>query len=191
MNRFIASLLIALICASSAYAQRMYDGSGRQIGRVDGERYYDGSGHQIGRVDGASIYDGSGRQLGRIDGERVYNASGNQIGRIDGERLYSSSGPQMGRIDGERIYDGSGRQIGRADGLRRMQMIIYFYFLCNKKIFDCTPAHDTKQPASCWLFYARMVNISIRPTSQKNTNVLTTAADPAPRCSTKTCDPRH
>ena len=52
MNRFIASLFIALICASSAYAQRMYDGSGRQIGRVDGERYYDGSGHQIGRADG-------------------------------------------------------------------------------------------------------------------------------------------
>ena len=71
MNRFIASLFIALICTSSAYAQRMYDGSGRQIGRVDGERYYDGSGHQIGRVDGAYIYDGSGRQLGRIDGERV------------------------------------------------------------------------------------------------------------------------
>ncbi len=30
----------------------MYDGSGHQIGRVDGERYYDGSGHQIGRADG-------------------------------------------------------------------------------------------------------------------------------------------
>ena len=42
--------------------------------------------------------------------------------------LYSASGSQLGRIDGERIYDGSGRQIGRADGLRRMQMIIYFYF---------------------------------------------------------------
>ena len=35
---------------------------------------------------------------------------------------------RKGRIDGERIYDGSGRQIGRADGLRRMQIIIYFYF---------------------------------------------------------------
>jgi hypothetical protein len=31
-------------------------------------------------------------------------------------------------IDGERIYDASGRQIGRADGLRRMQIVIYFYF---------------------------------------------------------------
>ena len=80
MQRLFVSLLIALICASSAYAQRMYDGSGRQVGR------------------------------------------------IDGDRLYSASGTQMGRIDGERIYDGSGRQIGRADGLRRMQMIIYFYF---------------------------------------------------------------
>ena len=80
MQRLFASLLIALICASSVYAQRMYDGSGRQVGRVDGERYYDGSGQQIGRV------------------------------------------------DGERIYDRSGRQIGRADGLRRMQIIIYFYF---------------------------------------------------------------
>jgi hypothetical protein len=34
----------------------------------------------------------------------------------------------MGRIDGDRLYDGSGHQIGRADGLRRMQMIVFFYF---------------------------------------------------------------
>ena len=59
MNRLFASLFIALVCASSAYAQRMFDGSGRQIGRVDGERYYDSAGHQMGRVDGSNIYDGS------------------------------------------------------------------------------------------------------------------------------------
>ena len=47
MQRVFASLLIALVCASTAYAQRMYDGSGRQVGRVDGERYYDGSGHRL------------------------------------------------------------------------------------------------------------------------------------------------
>jgi len=52
MKRLFASLLFALICASSAYAQRMYDDSGRQGGRLDGERYYDGSGRQIGRADG-------------------------------------------------------------------------------------------------------------------------------------------
>ena len=52
MQRLFASLLIALICASSAYAQRMFDGSSRQVGRVDGERYYDGSGRQLGRIDG-------------------------------------------------------------------------------------------------------------------------------------------
>ena len=80
MKRLFTLLLIAPISASTAHAQRMYDGSGRQLGRVDGERYYGGSGHQIGRV------------------------------------------------DGERFYEGSGRQIGRADGLRRMQMIVYFYF---------------------------------------------------------------
>jgi hypothetical protein len=128
MKQLLSVLIMTLLCLPMAFAQRMYDGSDRQIGRVDGDRYYDGSGHQVGRVDGERIYDGSGRQLGRIDGERVYSASGSQIGRIDGERLYSGSGSQMGRIDGERIYDGSGRQIGRADGLRRMQMIIYFYF---------------------------------------------------------------
>jgi hypothetical protein len=50
------------------------------------------------------------------------------MGRIDGDRLYSASGSPMGRIDGDRLYDGSGRQIGRADGLRRMQMIVFFYF---------------------------------------------------------------
>jgi hypothetical protein len=50
------------------------------------------------------------------------------MGRIDGDRLYSASGSAMGRIDGDRLYDGSGHQIGRADGLRRMQMIVFFYF---------------------------------------------------------------
>lgn len=127
LTRFVASLLLALLL-TPALAQRMYDGSGHQMGRVDAERFYNASGQQIGRVDGGRVYDGSGRQLGRIDGERVYNASGSQIGRIDGDRLYSASGTQMGRIDGERLYDGSGRQIGRADGLRRMQMIVFFYF---------------------------------------------------------------
>lgn len=36
MKRLYTLLLIALLCASSAHAQRMYDGSGRQVGRVDG-----------------------------------------------------------------------------------------------------------------------------------------------------------
>ena len=74
------------------------------------------------------LYDGSGRQIGRVDAERFYSASGQQIGRVDGERVYDASGRQLGRIDGDRLYDGSGRQIGRADGLRRMQMIVFFYF---------------------------------------------------------------
>lgn len=128
MKKSLLALVIALALANTTFAQRMYDSNGHQIGRVDGERYYNGSGHQIGRVDGDRIYDGSGRQLGRIEGERIYNASGSQIGRIDGDRLYSASGSQLGRIDGDRIYDGSGHQIGRADGLRRMQVIVYFYF---------------------------------------------------------------
>jgi hypothetical protein len=34
----------------------------------------------------------------------------------------------MSRMDGEGLYDASGRQIGRVDGLRRMQMIMFFYF---------------------------------------------------------------
>jgi hypothetical protein len=34
----------------------------------------------------------------------------------------------LGRIDGDRLYDSSGRQMGRADGLRRMQMLVFFYF---------------------------------------------------------------
>jgi hypothetical protein len=50
------------------------------------------------------------------------------IGRIDQERLYDGSGRLMGRLDGDRLYDASGRLIGRGSGMRRMQMIIYFYF---------------------------------------------------------------
>ena len=68
ISRSLSVLLIAFLSMSSALSQKMYDSSGRQIGRVDGERYFDSSGHQIGRSDGFNIYDESGRQLGRIDG---------------------------------------------------------------------------------------------------------------------------
>ena len=112
MMKWILAWLMAVLLLPTAFAQRLYDGSGRQIGRVDAER----------------IYNASGQQIGRIDGERVYDASGRQLGRIDGTRVYSASGSAMGRIDGDRLFDGSGRQIGRADGLRRMQMIVFFYF---------------------------------------------------------------
>ena len=89
---FAIALLSAWVPAT---AQRMYDSSGHQIGRVDGERYYDSSGRQIGRVDGTRIYDASGRQLGRLEGDRIVDSSGSQIGRIDGERLFSASGTSM------------------------------------------------------------------------------------------------
>jgi len=44
------------------------------------------------------------------------------------QRMYDSSGRQIGRVDAERFYNASGQQIGRADGLRRMQMVVFFYF---------------------------------------------------------------
>ena len=50
MKKFLLALSVTLVFLNVAFAQRMYDGNGHQIGRVDGERYYDGSGHQIGRV---------------------------------------------------------------------------------------------------------------------------------------------
>jgi hypothetical protein len=52
MKRLLFAIALTLLFSNTVFAQRMYDGSGRQIGRVDGERYYDGSGHQIGRADG-------------------------------------------------------------------------------------------------------------------------------------------
>ena len=51
MKKLLLAVAMMLVFLNAALAQRMYDGSGHQIGRVDGERYYDGSGHQIGRVD--------------------------------------------------------------------------------------------------------------------------------------------
>ena len=127
MHKLILMFLL-LLCFTAADAQRMYDGTGRNIGRVDGERYYDGSGRNIGRVDGERIYDGSGRNIGRIDAERIYDGNGRQMGRVDGDRLYRCTGANLGRIDGDRLYDGNGRFIGRADGLRRRQVIVFFYF---------------------------------------------------------------
>jgi len=121
-------VVLFVVLAMDAHAQRIYDGSGRQVGRVEAERFYDGSGRQIGRVDAGRIYDGSGRQIGRVDAERIYDSSGRQIGRVDGDRLSDSSGRQLGRIDGERVYDASGRQIARTEGLRRSQIILFFYF---------------------------------------------------------------
>ena len=45
-------ILLLLAFPQEAPAQRIYDNSGRQIGRVDSNRYYDGSGRLIGRADG-------------------------------------------------------------------------------------------------------------------------------------------
>ena len=51
--RKIALAIVATLLASPfAHAERMYDGSGRNIGRLEGERLYDGSGRQIGRAEG-------------------------------------------------------------------------------------------------------------------------------------------
>jgi hypothetical protein len=60
--------------------------------------------------------------------QRMYDSNGRALGRVDAQRFYSASGQQIGRVNSERLYDSSGRQIGRADGLRRMQMIVFFYF---------------------------------------------------------------
>lgn len=109
-------------------AQRIYSSTGATVGRMEGERIYNASGQTIGRFDGQRVDDSSGRNLGRIDGERVYSASGSLMGRFEGERLYDASGRLLGRIDGERLFDASGRSIGRVVGLRRMQIVVYFYF---------------------------------------------------------------
>ena len=87
LARQLGAALCLLLCLSPwAQAQRVYDGSGRMLGRVDAQRYYDASGQSIGRVEGNTVYDSSGRTLGRIEGERLYDASGRQIGRTDGLR---------------------------------------------------------------------------------------------------------
>ena len=64
MYKFNTLLLFLLFNSLHCMSQRLYDGSGSQIGRVDGERYYSASGSQIGRVESQRIYDGSGRQIG-------------------------------------------------------------------------------------------------------------------------------
>ena len=131
----VFALVFFLLATQFVNAQYMYDGNGKRIGRVDGQYYYDGSGSRIGRVDGEYIYNSSGSRLGRVDGQYIYNSSGSRIGRIDGDYLYNGSGSRIGRVDGNYIYDGYGKRIGRADGLRRMQIILFFYFyMWNDKV---------------------------------------------------------
>lgn len=128
-------LPLFLLISSLGFGQYFYDGAGRQVARFDDNRVYNGAGKQIGRIDADKIYDGSGRQIGRVDGDYFYDGAGKQIGRVDGKYLYSGTGKQIGRLDGDYLYDGSGKPIGRAYGLRRMQIIIYFYyFLANKAV---------------------------------------------------------
>ena len=55
LHRLTIALLLSLLLLPTAFAQRMYDGSGRPIGRVDSERYYNASGQPIGRVDGERV----------------------------------------------------------------------------------------------------------------------------------------
>ena len=42
MMRLFTLVMLLALGSGVALAQRMYDSSGKQIGRVDGERYYDG-----------------------------------------------------------------------------------------------------------------------------------------------------
>ncbi|MCE2782225.1 5-fold beta-flower protein [Limnohabitans sp.] len=60
--------------------------------------------------------------------QRMHDSSKRALGRVAAEHFYNAAGQQVGRIDGDRLFDGSGGQIDRADGLRRMQMIVFFYF---------------------------------------------------------------
>jgi hypothetical protein len=39
MKKLLFAIALALLFSNTAFAQRIYDDSGRQIGRVDGERY--------------------------------------------------------------------------------------------------------------------------------------------------------
>jgi hypothetical protein len=56
MYKFNTLLLFLLFNSLHCMSQRLYDGSGSQIGRVDGERYYSASGGQIGRVESQRIW---------------------------------------------------------------------------------------------------------------------------------------
>jgi hypothetical protein len=66
--------------------------------------------------------------FGFVNAQYMYDGSGRQIGKIDGDYYYNGSGRQIGKVDGNYLYDGSGRQIGKSDGLRRMQIILFFFF---------------------------------------------------------------
>jgi hypothetical protein len=50
--RLFAALLLLAFGLGSAWAQRMYDSSGRQLGRIDVERYYSDSASLMGLLDG-------------------------------------------------------------------------------------------------------------------------------------------
>ena len=63
-----------------------------------------------------------------VSAQYMYDGNGKRIGRVDGQYYYNGSGTRIGRVDGDYIYNGSGTRIGRADGLRRMEIILFFYF---------------------------------------------------------------
>ena len=60
--------------------------------------------------------------------QSMNDGSGRKIGSTSGESFYDGSGRKIGYMQGESVYDGSGRKVGSASGLRRMQIIIFFYF---------------------------------------------------------------
>ena len=67
MKKLILSGFVLLgLVSFTATAQYIYDASGRQIARFDGERIYDSSGRNVGRVDGEYVYDSSGRSMGEF-----------------------------------------------------------------------------------------------------------------------------
>jgi len=68
IKTILFTLLLLLFSQPEIYAQRLYDGRGKYIGRVYSDRFYDGSGKMIGRVQNDRVYEDSGRLIARADG---------------------------------------------------------------------------------------------------------------------------
>lgn len=68
--RLTIALLVMSLLLPSVHAHRLFDSSGRFLGRLETERFDNAIGQPTGRVDGDRSYDGSGHPIGCVDGLR-------------------------------------------------------------------------------------------------------------------------
>ena len=126
-------LALAIMMASAASAQTVYNSSGSSCGKIENDgTIRNSSGSSVGRFDSdGTIRNSSGSSIGKIDKDgTIRNSSGSSIGRLDSDgTVRNSSGSSIGKVESDgTVRNSSGSSIGKAQDIPKEWVAAYFFF---------------------------------------------------------------